>query len=170
MVPLPPPEPPPHSQASVAAGGAVTFEAEHVVSCDTDTPDLVRAYATDDHLTLIGIAPGQTTIHLRLEAGDEFHLDVDITDVSIPPAIADATSAIADRDQLERAFSRLEPEERAVIVLHHYLDLPLSEVAATLRIPLGTTKSRLYRGLREMRAALDADARPGPDIREGRPA
>ena len=32
------------------------------------------------------------------------------------------------------------------------------------------TKSRLYRGLREMRAALDADARPGPDIREGRPA
>ena len=54
--------------------------------------------------------------------------------------------------------------------MHHYLDLPLSEVAATLRIPLGTTKSRLYRGLREMRAALDADARPGPDIREGRPA
>ena len=98
------------------------------------------------------------------------HLDVDITDLSTPPSIADAASAIADRDQLERGFSRLEPEERAVIVLHHYLDLPLSEVAATLGIPLGTTKSRLYRGLREMRAALDADARPGPDIREGRPA
>ena len=29
-------------------------------------------------------------------------------------------------------------EERAVIVLHHYLDLPLPEVAATLGIPLGT--------------------------------
>jgi RNA polymerase sigma-70 factor (ECF subfamily) len=97
-------------------------------------------------------------------------LDVDITDLSYPPTIADPVSAIADRDQLERAFSRLEPEERAVIVLHHYLDLPLTEVAATLGIPLGTTKSRLYRGLKEMRAALDADARPGPDIREGRPA
>ena len=67
-------------------------------------------------------------------------------------------------------WRRLEPEERAVIVLHHYLDLPLPEVAATLGIPLGTTKSRLYRGLREMRAALDADARPGSDIPEGRPA
>ncbi len=55
-------------------------------------------------------------------------------------------------------------------MLHHYLDLPLPEVAATLGIPLGTTKSRLYRGLREMRAALDADARPGSDIREERPA
>jgi len=98
------------------------------------------------------------------------HLDIDIADVSDPPSTADAASALADRDQLERAFRRLEPEERAVIVLHHYLDLPLTEVAATLRIPLGTTKSRLYRGLKEMRAALDADARSGPDIREGRPA
>ena len=96
--------------------------------------------------------------------------DVDVTDLSIEPSGADAASRIADRDQLERGFRRLEPEERAVIVLHHYLDLPLPEVAATLGIPLGTTKSRLYRGLREMRAALDADSRPGPDVREGRPA
>ena len=93
--------------------------------------------------------------------------DVDVTDLSNPPSVADPTSAIADRDQLERGFSRLEPEERAVIVLHHYLDLPLPEVAATLGIPLGTTKSRLYRGLREMRAALDADARPGPTSERG---
>jgi len=98
------------------------------------------------------------------------HLDVDITDVSDPPSTADAVSAIVDRDQLERGFRRLDPEERAVIVLHHYLDLPLPEVAATLGIPLGTTKSRLYRGLREMRAALDADARSGPEIHQGRPA
>jgi RNA polymerase sigma-70 factor (ECF subfamily) len=98
------------------------------------------------------------------------HFDVDVADLTNPPIVADAVSAIADRDQLERGFHRLEPEERAVIVLHHYLDLPLTEVAATLRIPLGTAKSRLYRGLREMRAALDADARPGRDIRERRPA
>ena len=96
--------------------------------------------------------------------------DVDVSDISNPPSIADDVSAIADRDQLERGFVRLEPDERAVIVLHHYLDLPLSQVASTLGIPLGTTKSRLYRGLREMRAALDADDRTGTDIREGRPA
>jgi RNA polymerase sigma-70 factor, ECF subfamily len=97
-------------------------------------------------------------------------LNVVITDTSPMPIANDPTSAIADRDELEHGFRRLDPEERAVIVLHHYLDLPLPEVAATLRIPLGTAKSRLYRGLREMRAALDADARPGPHIREGRPA
>ena len=96
-------------------------------------------------------------------------VDIELTIADLP-FTADAASAIADRDQLERGFRRLVPEERAVIVLHHYLDLPLPEVAATLRIPLGTAKSRLYRGLRGMRAALDADARPGPHIREGRPA
>jgi RNA polymerase sigma-70 factor (ECF subfamily) len=98
------------------------------------------------------------------------HLDVHITELTDLPTVADTVAAIADRDQLERGFRRLDPEERAVIVLHHYLDLPLPEVAATLRIPLGTAKSRLYRGLREMRAALDADARPGRDLREGHPA
>src|SRR6476659_3995284 len=99
-----------------------------------------------------------------------FRLDIDVTEVTNLPSVADTTSAFADRDQLERGFRRLGPDERAVIVLHHYLDLPLPEVASTLQIPLGTTKSRLYRGLKQMRAALDADARPGPDIREGRPA
>jgi RNA polymerase sigma-70 factor (ECF subfamily) len=95
-----------------------------------------------------------------------FEIDVDVTNLNLPIA-ADAVSAVADRDELERGFRRLDPEERAVIVLHHYLDLPLPEVAATLRIPLGTVKSRLYRGLREMRSALDADARPGPAVPVG---
>lgn len=97
-------------------------------------------------------------------------LDIEITDTTDLPSVADEVSRIADRDQLERAFRRLEPDEQAVIVLHHYLDLPLPEVATTLGIPLGTAKSRLYRGLKGMRAALDADARPGTRIREGRPA
>jgi RNA polymerase sigma-70 factor (ECF subfamily) len=83
------------------------------------------------------------------------------------PTVADHVSTIADRDQLERGFLRREPEMRAVIVLHHFLDLPLADVAATLGIPLGTAKSRLHRALGLMRAALDADARPGVGSWEG---
>jgi RNA polymerase sigma-70 factor (ECF subfamily) len=59
---------------------------------------------------------------------------------------------------------------RAVIVLHHYLDLPLPDVATTLGIPIGTAKSRLHRAMGLLRAALDADARAGREISEGRPA
>ena len=72
----------------------------------------------------------------------------------------DATSSVVDRDQLERGFRRLSIDHRAVVVLHHYLDLPLSEVAETLGVPEGTVRSRLHYAMRGLRAALDADARP----------
>ena len=94
-------------------------------------------------------------------------VDVELTPIH-SPAVGDMTSSITDRDQLDRGFSRLEPEARALIVLHHYLDLPLPEVAIVLGIPLGTAKSRLHRALQSMRAALDADDRPRSEYREGR--
>lgn len=93
-------------------------------------------------------------------------VDVELTTIEAP-APDRPESSIADRDQLERGFLRLDPEMRAVIVLHHYLDLPLPSVAATLGIPVGTAKSRLHRALALMRAALEADARPGTELLEG---
>ena len=71
----------------------------------------------------------------------------------------DAQHALAVRDQLERGFRRLSPEQRAVIVLHHYLGLSLLESAEVLSIPLGTVQSRLNRATAAMRAALEADDR-----------
>ena len=98
-------------------------------------------------------------------------VDVELTDLNIAmPSMPGFESDIADRDQLERGFIRLSPEMRAVIVLHHYLDLPMPAVAASLGIPEGTAKSRLHRALGLMRAALDADARMQPDLAEGRPS
>jgi RNA polymerase sigma-70 factor (ECF subfamily) len=96
-------------------------------------------------------------------------IDVELMTVDAP-VVADHVSAIADRDQLARGFVRLEPEIRAVIVLHHYLDLSLPDVAAALGIPVGTAKSRLHRALGLMRSALDADARAGLGVSEGGPA
>jgi len=87
-----------------------------------------------------------------------------------PPAVGDSQSAIADRDHLARGMRHLEPEQRTLIVLHYYLGLPLPDAAATLRIPLGTAKSRLHRAIQALRAALDADARVGSQPTEGRPA
>ncbi len=77
-------------------------------------------------------------------------------------ASPEGMSSVVDRDQLERGFRRLSIDHRAVVVLHHYLDLPLEEVADTLGIPVGTVRSRLHHAMRGLRAALDADARPTP--------
>jgi RNA polymerase sigma-70 factor (ECF subfamily) len=74
-------------------------------------------------------------------------------------ARSDELPGLFDRDQLERAFRRLGVEERAIVVLHHVEGFPLTEIAEILGLPLGTVKSRLHRGIRTIRAALDADAR-----------
>lgn len=73
-------------------------------------------------------------------------------------SLPDTALSVADRDELERAFRRLPAEQRAVVVLHHYLGLPLTEVAGTLGIPAGTARSRLHVATRRLRAALTADA------------
>jgi RNA polymerase sigma-70 factor (ECF subfamily) len=73
------------------------------------------------------------------------------------PAAADMQSLVADRELLDLALGRLQPEQRAVIVLHYYLGMPLPDVAATLGIPIGTAKSRHHRSLAAMRAAIDTD-------------
>jgi DNA-directed RNA polymerase specialized sigma24 family protein len=44
-------------------------------------------------------------------------------------------------------------------VFHHYVGLPLTEVADRLDIPLGTAKSRLHHATNALRASLEADAR-----------
>jgi len=75
------------------------------------------------------------------------------------PTVEDGTRLVADRDELERGFRRLPPEQRAILVLHHYLGLSLGEVAETLDIAPGTARSRLHYAHRAMRAALEAVAR-----------
>ena len=66
---------------------------------------------------------------------------------------------MADRDQLEAWLRRLSVEHRTVIVLHHYLDLPMVEVAAVMGASPGTTYSRMHHALRALRAAIEADER-----------
>ena len=81
------------------------------------------------------------------------------------PGEAAGILTINDRDQLERAFRRLTLEQRAVLVFHHYVGLPLPEVADRLGIPLGTAKSRLHHATSALRASLAADSRT-PSIQE----
>ena len=75
------------------------------------------------------------------------------------PAAPDQLISVAERDQLARGFRRLPPEQRAILVLHHFEGYSPAEIAETLGIPPGTARSRLHHAHRAMRAALEADAR-----------
>jgi RNA polymerase sigma-70 factor (ECF subfamily) len=75
--------------------------------------------------------------------------------------------SVVDRDELERGFVDLSAEQRALLVMHFYLGLPVGQTAAVLGVPVGTVKSRLNRATAALRATLDAQARSGA-LAEGR--
>jgi RNA polymerase sigma-70 factor (ECF subfamily) len=93
------------------------------------------------------------------EARRERRWTPQIREVQIDPPDDDRVEGIIDRDQLERGFRHLSAEHRAVLVLHYFAGLPVSELAETLGIPVGTAGSRLHYAVRSLRAAFEADAR-----------
>lgn len=73
------------------------------------------------------------------------------------PDASDVIAAMADREVVLRALSRLTMRERIVLVLRYYLDLSEQQIAAELQIAPGTVKSASARGLAKLRA--DAELR-----------
>jgi RNA polymerase sigma-70 factor (ECF subfamily) len=74
-------------------------------------------------------------------------------------AAPDELLGVADRDQLDRGFRRLTPDERAILVLRHFVGYEPTEIADLLGLAAGTIRSRLHHAHRAMRAALEAEAR-----------
>ncbi len=64
-------------------------------------------------------------------------------------------------DELGRALEVLTPEQRIVVVLRFWRDLPLEAIAARLDWPVGTVKSRLHHALAALRTRLERDLEGG---------
>lgn len=77
----------------------------------------------------------------------------DSTEESVPSAVED------HRTDVSRALARLPLAQRQVVVLFHLFDLSVSEVAAELRVPAGTVKSRLSRARAALAPLLREDVR-----------
>ena len=54
-----------------------------------------------------------------------------------------------------RAISSLPEEQREVIILKEYQGLTFLEIAQVLNVPISTVKTRLYRGLDQLRGRLE---------------
>jgi len=74
------------------------------------------------------------------------------------PRTGDIAGAVVDRRALEHAFERLSTDERTILVLHHLDGRSLASIAAVLRVPEGTAKSRLFTARRALERALEREA------------
>jgi RNA polymerase sigma factor (sigma-70 family) len=96
--------------------------------------DLLRARQRDDRVLL------------RLAAAGA---------VGEAPAVP--SDQVVDRLVLADEMSRLPEAQRLVMTLAFYSDLTHEQIAEALRLPLGTVKSHIRRGLQRLRSRLEGD-------------
>ena len=65
---------------------------------------------------------------------------------------------LVDHDAIGRAFDRLRPRDRMILVLHHVEERPVAEIARSLGIPVGTAKWRLHAARGALEKAMEAEA------------
>jgi RNA polymerase sigma-70 factor (ECF subfamily) len=83
---------------------------------------------------------------------------VAIEEMGTAPTARDPFRSVLDRDEVVRALSMLDDDLRIVMLLHYWADLTLEDVAERVGWPVGTVKSRLHRGLAQMRVQLGASS------------
>ncbi len=86
------------------------------------------------------------------------------------PGVVEAVESRESQERLSRAFSRLDPQQRAILILRDGQGLDYAEIATILETPDGTVKSRLFRARAALRKEMerltsDPPDQPSPSLR-----
>lgn len=68
---------------------------------------------------------------------------------------------VLEQDRLERAFERLAPRQKVLLVMHHLDQQPINQIGEVLRVRPGTVKSQLFSARKALAAALAEEDRDG---------
>ncbi len=92
---------------------------------------------------------------IRRESSQQF---TDLEDYDAPsddPGSDDQVSLMQQQVQVREALKALPEEQREIIHMSYILDMPQSEIAERLDLPLGTVKSRMRLAYRKLRKSLE---------------
>lgn len=158
------------AQLAAASIGRLTGVARLILRDDGPAEDAVQDALLDAWLDLRALRDvdrfegwlNRLLIRACQDVGDrarrQRHVEVHLLATATTSA-PDLQHTVALVDELERGLRHLTIDQRTVLVLVYYLDLPIAEAAAILGVPIGTLKSRLHRALNGLRASLEADQR-----------
>jgi RNA polymerase sigma-70 factor (ECF subfamily) len=108
-----------------------------------------------------------TTLHRRfLESRRRIsrfpHVDIEAADGELPHLEPNQVSQV-DADTVLQLLEQLEPPYRAAVALFYLEDYSYLEIAEILDIPMGTVKSRIARGLAELKRLFANPPSPQPE-------
>lgn len=75
-------------------------------------------------------------------------------DLDLPAPGGGTDGAAEAEDRVGKALQRLKPDDRAVVVLKHFMSFSYQEIAEVLEIPVQTVKSRLFTARDRLRLAI----------------
>lgn len=78
---------------------------------------------------------------------------------AIPALGVASDDAVETEDRVEKALMHLKPDDRAVVVLKHFVSFSYEEIAEVLDVPVKTVKSRLFTARERLRLALGGQGR-----------
>ena len=84
------------------------------------------------------------------------HLDLDTAEPELP-TISPAAVSQLDAEQVLGALKRVDEVYQAPVALFYLQDCSYNEIAEILKVPLGTVKSRLARGIGQLQQLLARD-------------
>ena len=87
----------------------------------------------------------------RRERRELLAFDGDLSDIAADEGLETRT---VQRTDLENSLGRVNPAFREVVVHSDIYGIPLNELSKGFGIPIGTVKSRLFRGRRDLREQL----------------
>jgi RNA polymerase sigma-70 factor (ECF subfamily) len=112
-----------------------------------------------------------TTLHrVYLQSRRRFsrfpHLELTEAEVELPPVEPEMANRVDSREALV-LLSQVDVQYQAPLALFYLEDYSYNEIAAVLEVPLGTVKSRIARGLSQLKELVRGQPRPQPGGKEG---
>ena len=94
----------------------------------------------------------KTAMNCALNMIRKNRVTVSLDEIPIPETtITSPEDAALASVTLDRLLNVLDEREKSVLILRYIYDLTLSDIAKTLKMPLGTAKTILYRAINKMK-------------------
>ncbi|HMQ38899.1 MAG TPA: SigE family RNA polymerase sigma factor [Micropruina sp.] len=143
---------------ATAAGGSLKRTAFLLTGDRELAADLAQEALLRTYLAWRRVRPGEATayarrivVNLTIDRWRRREAMVGGVPEGVDPR--DGHGRVDDHDQVVRMLASLPPQQRRVIVLRYYNDLPEAEVAECLGVSAGAVKSAASRGLAALRNA-----------------